>query len=100
MITVFGWLVTYMIHSTLLLSAAWMCDRFFLRNRPHWKELVWRVALVGGLVTATAQAAVPFRPYGGTVSLAGLEEKTEPSNAGLPPVNAIVIQETAYPRTI
>src|SRR5690242_4558853 len=75
MMSVFGWLVTYLIHSTILLSLAWIADRFFLRNRPHWKEMVWRVALVGGLLTATAQAVLPWRPYAGTVFLADSEEK-------------------------
>jgi hypothetical protein len=66
--TLLGWLVTYLIHSTVLLGLAWLVDRL-LRARPHWQELVWKVALVGGLLTATAQTTSALRPWGGTWSL-------------------------------
>src|SRR5262245_54118246 len=98
MMSVFGWLVTYLIHSTLLLSGAWLCDRLFLRGRPHWQEFVWRVALVGGLVTATAQSALPVRPYAGTVSLASFNQ--ENATTGTTGPTTIVIQRALGPATL
>jgi Zn-dependent protease with chaperone function len=68
--TLLGWLVTYLIHSTILLGLAWCVDRL-LRGRPHWQELAWKVALVGGLLTATAQTTSALRPWGGTWTLVG-----------------------------
>jgi len=100
MMSVFGWLVTYLIHSTILLSLAWMGDRFFLAGGANLKGMVWRVALGGGLLTATAQTVLPWRPYGGTVSLADLDEQNEAVSVHSTPVTAIVIQETWDPRTV
>lgn len=76
MSTLVGWMVTYLIHSTVLLGGAWLVDRLS-RNRPDWQELAWRVALVGGLVTATVQTAASLRPVGGTFSLAEPPPATE-----------------------
>jgi beta-lactamase regulating signal transducer with metallopeptidase domain len=56
------WLANYLVHSTLLLAAAWGLARL-LRARAH-RDLLWRVALVAPLVTASAQAWIggPLRP--------------------------------------
>jgi hypothetical protein len=43
------WLSTYALHSTLLLLSAWWLARVF----PAGRERFWRLALCGGLVTAT-----------------------------------------------
>jgi HEAT repeat protein/beta-lactamase regulating signal transducer with metallopeptidase domain len=54
-LVVFGWLVTYAAHSTLLLGAAWMVNR--RRGlHPAARDVIWKAALVGGLVTASVPA--------------------------------------------
>ncbi len=63
-----AWLLTYALHSTLLLGAAWAITRA-PRVEHGVREIVWKVALVGGLVTATLQGALAWRPAG-SVSLA------------------------------
>ena len=93
MMSVFGWLVTYMIHSSVLLLTALGIDHFFLRGRPHWKEMVWRVALVGGLVTATAQVLWPMRPIAGTVWLDPLNSSSTAQSASFVPMTQVVIRE-------
>jgi HEAT repeat protein/beta-lactamase regulating signal transducer with metallopeptidase domain len=58
-----AWLLTYALHSTLLLGAAW----FVLRHRrvpPAAADVLWKVAMVGGVVTATAQASLAHWPVG------------------------------------
>ncbi len=60
-----AWLLTYALHSTVLLGAAWLATRL-LRPSPARRDLLWKAAMIGGIVTATWQAAVP----GGTL-LAG-----------------------------
>jgi HEAT repeat protein/beta-lactamase regulating signal transducer with metallopeptidase domain len=50
-----SWLLTYAAHSTLLLSLAWLVSR---RVRTHAvKDVLWKTALVGALVTVTLQRA-------------------------------------------
>jgi HEAT repeat protein/beta-lactamase regulating signal transducer with metallopeptidase domain len=65
---VLAWLLTYLIHSTALLALAWSLTRV-----RHWSpggtDLIWKTALVGGLVTASVQLRLELRPAG-TLSLA------------------------------
>lgn len=50
----YGWLLTYLLHSTLLLVAVWVLVRLGRVRHPATQDLFWKVALVGSLVTATA----------------------------------------------
>ena len=54
-----AWLLAYAVHSTLLLAAAALASRF-LRS-PSWRDTVWKVALVGGLVTASLPLPAAWR---------------------------------------
>lgn len=58
-----AWLLTYALHSTILLGAAWATLRF-RRVGPAAADVIWKVAMVGGLVTATVQGAFAVRPAG------------------------------------
>lgn len=76
-----AWLLTYALHSTLLLGTAALLAR---RVRGEaWRETLWKAALVGGLVTATVQTQSGYEPPFGTWRLAGAVEMT----AGLPPAD-------------
>lgn len=92
-----GWLVTYLIHSTVLLGLACVLDRA-LRGRPHWQEPLWKVALVGGLLTATVQVTSALRPWGGTWSI-GAEPaaavEVDAAEAAAPAAAAEVGEEVA-----
>ncbi|MRG93767.1 M56 family metallopeptidase [Polyangium spumosum] len=100
MSTLVGWMVTYLIHSTVLLGGAWLVDRLS-RNRPDWQELAWRVALVGGLVTATVQTAASLRPVGGTFSLAEPPPSTERAiQREMPRATEIVVTTDMGPAVI
>lgn len=59
-LTVFAWLLTYLIHSTVLLGAAWLVTR---RNRlqPAASDLLWKVALIAPLITGTIQSKLDMR---------------------------------------
>ncbi|TKD11919.1 M56 family metallopeptidase [Polyangium fumosum] len=96
--TLVGWLVTYLIHSTALLGGAWLFDRLS-RNRPDWQELAWRVALVGGLVTATVQTAASLRPVGGTFSLAGPAPTARVLDREMPRATEIIVTTDMGPAT-
>jgi beta-lactamase regulating signal transducer with metallopeptidase domain len=57
--TVAGWLLTYLVHSTVLLLGAWVLSRGD-RFAPATRDLLWKTAIVGGLVTsAVAMAGTP-----------------------------------------
>ena len=65
-----GWLLTYAVHSTVLLGAAWLLvSRRHLRWSPAARHAIWSVALVAGFVTATLQLATPWTPVGGAMQL-------------------------------
>lgn len=64
-----SWMSTYAVHSTLLLGAAWLLGRALGERRLALQETAWKVALVGGLLTATLQLGLGLQPLAGTWSL-------------------------------
>ncbi|MCP3914418.1 MAG: M56 family metallopeptidase [bacterium] len=66
-LAILAWLATYALHSTALLGLAWIVTSRLGAERV--KQLVWRVALVGGLVTASFQSLTPI-PGAGRTDLA------------------------------
>jgi hypothetical protein len=65
--TVLAWLLTYAIHSTVLLGLAWLLVRA-RKLSPAASDLVWKTAMLGGILTATVQLRLDVQPKG-TVSL-------------------------------
>ena len=49
----FGWLLTYLLHSSALIGAVWLATRF-VDLHPATRDFLWKMALVGGVGTATA----------------------------------------------
>jgi beta-lactamase regulating signal transducer with metallopeptidase domain len=49
-----AWIATYLIHSTVLLGGTWLIARFGRVGEPA-QELLWKLALIGGVITATGQ---------------------------------------------
>ncbi|MEP6589913.1 MAG: M56 family metallopeptidase [Gemmatimonadota bacterium] len=81
--TVLAWLLTYAIHSTVLLGLAWGVTR--LRRDPAISELLWKAAMLGGLVTATIQLRLDVRPSGTLTLPSAVAASTTPGSAALPP---------------
>ncbi len=71
--TVVAWLATYIVHSTLLIGAVWVFTRWCTLDSLT-RSLLWKLALVGGLFTATLQAGLGVRPWLGQVAVASEEE--------------------------
>lgn len=67
-----AWLFTYAVHSTLFLGAAWALTEL-RRLSPLWRDRVWKLALVGGLLTASLQLGAGIQPFGGRYALGGVE---------------------------
>lgn len=49
-----AWLITWLLHSTLLLGAVWAATRALPKAAPRLRAYVWHVAIVASLVSATA----------------------------------------------
>lgn len=61
--TALAWLLTYAIDSTILFSLAWLLVRA-RRWSPGASELLWKSAMVGAIITASAQQWLDVRPAG------------------------------------
>lgn len=64
-----AWLLTYGLHSTLFLGLAWLLSKRLSGRWAKLEEAMWRFALVGALVTATAQLAAGWEPVAGRIAL-------------------------------
>jgi HEAT repeat protein/beta-lactamase regulating signal transducer with metallopeptidase domain len=86
--TVLGWLMTYAVHSTFLLGAAALASRWFA-DEHRWLDRLWKIAILGALVTTSVQVASDRAPLGGrwtlrvshpaTVDLAGVSDSSRPT---------------------
>jgi beta-lactamase regulating signal transducer with metallopeptidase domain len=72
--TITSWLLTYLIHSTALLGAAWLVVRFLGSRQLALQEVLLRTALIGGLLTATLQVGFGIQPVGGALAIADLSQ--------------------------
>lgn len=61
---VLAWLGTYLLHSTLLLGAAWAASRVLRGRALGVEEGLWKAALVGSLLTASLQLGLAVLPQG------------------------------------
>jgi len=75
--TLTAWLGTYLVHSTALLGLAWLATRGLASARA--REVLWRAALFGGLVTATVQTVGETRPALGRFGMGALRTAQAPS---------------------
>ncbi|TDI28901.1 MAG: hypothetical protein E2P03_10725 [Acidobacteria bacterium] len=92
-LSLMAWLLTYAVHSTLLGAGVWMATTLL---RGHaLREILWKTALVGGLLTTTLQVGLGVEPLGGRLVLpapAGSTQTTAPATdvepLGHPPLSA------------
>lgn len=55
------WLLTYLLHSTVVVGAVWLLVRTGRVHRPTTQDLLWKVALTAALVTASVAVFSPLR---------------------------------------
>jgi beta-lactamase regulating signal transducer with metallopeptidase domain len=65
-----AWLLTVAVHGVVMLLAAWTIDRSVPSLRGAWRELLWRTALFGCVLTATLQILSQQAPLGGRWNVA------------------------------
>ncbi|MGH7702951.1 MAG: HEAT repeat domain-containing protein [Gemmatimonadales bacterium] len=64
-----SWLLTYSIHSTLLLGGAWLLTWRLVQSHAV-RDTLWKAAIVGGLVTTSLQVGLGVEPIAGGFALA------------------------------
>jgi beta-lactamase regulating signal transducer with metallopeptidase domain len=83
-----AWLLTYALHSTLLLALAWLASGPLARRSLRLEEAVWRVALLGALATSTFQVATGWHPVAAlrlpATSMASIEKVVTRAPASIP----------------
>ena len=52
------WLLTYLIHSTVIIGGVWLVVRLRWVGDSEGREALWKTALVAGVLTASAQVAI------------------------------------------
>jgi beta-lactamase regulating signal transducer with metallopeptidase domain len=57
------WLATYLVHSTVLLGVAALLTSRRLGLGLRWREVLWHTAMLGALLTTTAQVALGPSPW-------------------------------------
>jgi HEAT repeat protein/beta-lactamase regulating signal transducer with metallopeptidase domain len=63
-----GWLLTYLLHSSVLLGVTWLVTRRWVVS-PHFRDVLWKAATIGGFLTASLQGWSGFEPIAGRLAL-------------------------------
>ena len=80
--TLIRWLLTYLLHSTVLLGGAWLVGRALGGRRLVLQEALLRAALIGGFLTAGLQIGLELRPAAGHLGLLAPAPASAPWPAG------------------
>ncbi|MEM6289809.1 MAG: M56 family metallopeptidase [Myxococcota bacterium] len=89
--TALVWILTYAIHSTVLIGSVWVLLKLFPRVPLRLQETLWRVALFGGLLTATVHQAADVTPLGGRLAMpAALQSRAPDVAPALAPSEEVV----------
>lgn len=68
------WLLTYAIHSTLLISCIWLVTMILNPRDPGLKNTLWKAALLGAILTTSLQLFSGLEPVGGKHLLSSSSE--------------------------
>lgn len=98
-------LLTFVLHASLLLAAAWLAERTGLLRHPGAAELAWRVALFGALVTTAVHVMRLPTPADDVVMARGTAVPTiaadaDPQHRPLPASDDSLAPATATAATI
>ena len=89
-----AWILTYLIHSSVLIGLALVVSRRLGERRLALQEMLIRAAILGAIATSTVQFSADIRPYAGRFDISGAGAR----DAGpLPPVFDLVVPIAARP---
>ena len=77
-----AWLLTYAVHSTVLLGLVWLATKRGMLPAVRVREALWRTALLGGILSASVQTGFGYEPFGGRFAL---ESETVAGPVDTPP---------------
>ena len=86
-------LLTYLLHSTLLLGLAALVRRALAERRLAVQEAVLRAALVGAFATTALQLGLDLQPLGGALRL---QASARPDGPGTPAVLAAPVADSRW----
>lgn len=104
MTTLLSWVVTYLMHSTLLILGVWIAARWI--RSASLRDVLWKLALVGGLVTASVQLALPAdqaqatRVWNADAGVWSEHERSLPAGAVPAAQRASTVNTTALPEEV
>ncbi len=87
-----SWLLTYAVHSTLLLGGVALATRYLVQAHAV-RDTLWKTALLGGLVTSSLQVGFQVEPLGGAHSLAVAPVAPLPAVTPIPALSAPAKEE-------
>jgi len=79
-----AWILTFAIHSTVLLGTAWLILATFRKLQDSCAETLWKVACLGAVLTASCQLTLVGEPFAGHVARIGASAIDPPLPAGAP----------------
>lgn len=91
--TAFVWILTYAVHSTILIVFVWALLKLFPKVPLRLQESLWRVALFGGLATATVALMADVEPLGGRLALPATLQAQATTAAPTPVANPVVTRK-------
>ncbi len=85
-LNVLAWAATYAIHSTLLIGGVALLVRLRQSLSPTSRDLLWKIALLGPLATASLQLGLGIGGQSGQFALSSATEKNAPTRQAPPPM--------------
>lgn len=67
--TILSWVLTYALHSTVLILSVWLVCRYVPRLSLATQETLWKLALGGAIVTSAVQLGAGVQPPWGHLSM-------------------------------
>lgn len=102
--TALAWVITYLLHSTVVIAGAWLLSRVW-GDKPERMSAVWKAALVGGVLTATIQVGLGVTPLAGQLALPSTADPSQSlsshshseSTAGVPALHTPAVGSALSP---
>lgn len=91
--TAFVWILTYAVHSTILIVSVWALLKLFPKVPLRLQESLWRVALFGGLATATVALMADVEPLGGRLALPATLQTQVAATVPTPVIDPVVTRK-------
>lgn len=67
--TILSWVLTYALHSTVLILSIWLICRYVPKLALSTQEVLWKLALGGAMLTTTVQLGAGVQPPWGHVEM-------------------------------